>query len=111
VNPPFITGSRVYGTPTEKSDIDLVCLIEDSDTVDELIAAADHTDASDAGVGGCSIVFGKLNLIVLSQSAMYDAWREATDELIARKPVTRAEACKVHEEHRKRAREWMEREP
>lgn len=85
----FLTGSQVYGTPTAQSDVDLAVRVSDSDC--ELLATlADQ----EPGSGGMSIRFGNLNLICLGERS-FEAWREATEELIARKPVTRDEAVKV----------------
>ncbi len=97
----FITGSRVYGTPTEKSDIDLCVMLEELD----YYTLNDWSEDAAASVGGnSSLRFGRLNLIVLSASD-FEAWREATDILIARKPVTKKEAIAVIEAAKKRRRE------
>lgn len=85
----FVTGSRVYGTPTPESDIDLcVCL-----TVSEMNALASCSD-KDPGSMPDSLCFGKLNLLIL-EPWKFAAWKRGTDALIARKPVTREEAVKV----------------
>jgi uncharacterized HAD superfamily protein len=51
--------------------------------------------------GNHSLRFGKLNVIVLDAEE-FAAWREATDALIARKPVTKQEAKAFIEETKKR---------
>lgn len=85
----FVTGSRVYGTPRPDSDIDL-CVTGISELDYHLLRenADDHK-----GSGDGSLVFGRLNLILLD-AAEFEVWREATNELAARKPVTREEAVR-----------------
>lgn len=84
----FVTGSRVYGTPREDSDVDL-CVVISSEDLAVLTELADGDGASSA-----SIRFGKLNLIALTP-ANYEAWLESTETLKLRKPVTRDEAVTV----------------
>lgn len=89
---PFITGSQVYGTPTEQSDIDLVLSLSPED-IELLCHFADNGKCS-AGADGGSLRFGQLNLIILQEHEL-EPWKAATDELIARKPVSRDEAVKL----------------
>lgn len=81
----FLTGSQVYGTPTEKSDVDMVVLVSEKDR-NILLANSDK--------GTSKIVFGKLNLIILSKDnpaevEQFLLWKKGTEDLIARRPVTR----------------------
>lgn len=94
----FVTGSHAYGTPNENSDIDLVVLLEGSDTF-KLIEHADSNNGCLNGSGGpddVSLRFGKLNLIVLADEEKFHLWKAATDTLTARRPVTRQEAVDYH---------------
>jgi hypothetical protein len=93
----FLTGSRAYGMPMKHSDVDIVVLVEDSEAVMELTRFSE--DGVSAG-GGMSLKFGPLNLIVVSTEEELELWRRGTEELKARRPVTRAEAI----EHFKKLR-------
>lgn len=94
--PAFVTGSQVYGTPTENSDIDLVLFIDDEDAaILQRMADDCHVnEAEDYGHPGeiAHLRFGKLNLVCIYDESEFFAWMRATRELIARKPVTREEA-------------------
>jgi len=98
----FITGSRVYGTPTEKSDTDLV-ILTDQATVDLLCslfgteedqALAKKTTQDPEYLEGlsASIKVGKLNLLLCVHEHHYDIWLRGTRQLQAIAPVTRAQA-------------------
>jgi predicted nucleotidyltransferase len=88
----FLTGSRAYGTPQANSDTD-ICLLMSFADIDALASQAPHSDEDGSGDGSdVSLRFGKLNLICMSDPAKFEAWREATAELAARRPVTRQEA-------------------
>ena len=67
----FITGSRVYGTPTETSDVDLVVLM-DQGTRDALIQEF-----------GLPVRCGKLNIIALTDEVAMLAWKKAREVCIA----------------------------
>jgi len=84
----FITGSRVYGTPREDSDLDLVVLCDDQ--AHELL----HLHGAD-GALYAPVRFANLNIIVLRDPAQFEAWRKTTENLKARAPVTREEACEA----------------
>ena len=84
MNTPFITGSRVYGTPTSKSDIDLVLPPMDPRLRQLLIENSDNSELP--------IKYGKLNLIICTLPEQYELWKQGTKELIAKSPVTRQEA-------------------
>lgn len=85
----FLTGSHVYGTPHQDSDVDLVVLI-DSDQLDQLLSK--NYEPANYGATAASMRFGELNLICLADANEFEAWRQATNQLKARKPVTRDEA-------------------
>lgn len=96
----FITGSQVYGTPNEDSDIDLVILVdgdvESHDALELLAAKGEPVLAGAEDYGDhLTIRFGDLNLIVFTDEVPFEAWRKTTNELIARRPVTRDEAIKA----------------
>lgn len=91
----LITGSRVYGTPREDSDVDLVLKITASE-FEILRQLADPQDEEDTPYNGLPhIRFGRLNIIPCIHQATYTAWKRGTRNLIACRPVTRDEA--VHE--------------
>ena len=96
----FVTGSRVYGTPREDSDIDLAVFV----TIKELnllcIMADEVPDVPDSGGEDVSrsLRFGKLNLLCFTDETEFQAWREATDELIQRCPATREDAVRLIQE-------------
>jgi nucleotidyltransferase-like protein len=89
----FITGSHAYGTPTEKSDIDLVVRVT-KETRDRLIdlLAVELTSDNEYGDGVLQIKTGKLNLIFALTDAQFDAWKNSTQKLIMQAPVTREQA-------------------
>lgn len=85
----FLTGSQVYGTPTPESDVDLCVQMSWAD-MNALTRFADSISGSlpDAQK------FGKLNLLIL-EDWKFRAWKRGTEDLVARKPVTREEAIAV----------------
>lgn len=96
----FITGSQVYGTPTPKSDVDLAIFLPEPEF--SLLQTKCGESLSQTGVDGkeypestAAFRFGKLNLLVFRDSVEFEAWRMATVNLTARKPVTRAEATQT----------------
>lgn len=98
----FVTGSRVYGEPHPASDIDLIVLIEGDDQ-----ALLEVMSDSNRESGGDSLTFGGLNLICVHDQRAYDVWRQGTNELIARKPVTRDDAVETFRRLRKAAKVGM----
>ncbi len=94
---PFITGSRAYGEPTDKSDVDLVVLI-DSEMMDALRPFCDNSipnnqfEYEDQGIG--CLYFGKLNIIPVCHPGLYDVWKNATEFLKTQAPVEREDAVK-----------------
>ena len=87
----FLTGSQVYGTPRQDSDLDVCILVADPDICSAIAAVSDPGDGS---MG--SLVFGRLNLNLFCGEAQFRAWRDATDEMkmekAAGRPVTRERA-------------------
>lgn len=92
----FFTGSRVYGTPRPDSLIDW-CVLIDWSVYWELQHKAEHIiPCINRSVASSeALQFGRFSLICFMYPidlAVFKAWREGTQRLIARKPVTRAEA-------------------
>jgi predicted nucleotidyltransferase len=119
----FVTGSMAYGTPHENSDFDLVILVsfedmirlrnfqyssmtefkENPDLFEVVNDGQDNYDMSKCTTA--CLRFGKLNLIALTEERDFLIWKEGTEELIARKPVTREEA--VTHLSSKRRKDWL----
>ena len=95
----FLTGSQRYGTPREDSDIDLVVpmdVIEGHIFVKACLKAGIKIDENENQYdNGACIRFGKLNLLLMSDKEKVEGWRNATNKLIAEKPVTRERAIEV----------------
>jgi hypothetical protein len=94
----FLTGSQVYGTPTEKSDIDLVVLLSDDDRLmlAELVAEqVSEKTYGNYGVGSLSLRFGNLNLIVAKDSDEFTNWAYGTKVLRRQSPVSRERAVEL----------------
>jgi len=85
----FITGSQAYGTPHDRSDIDVAVLM-DKDDVRLLNDIKD--DAEERYADSHSLRFGDLNLILFTDPVKFEAWRRATDALLEQQPVSRAQA-------------------
>lgn len=98
----FLTGSRAYGTPREaspfstRSDIDLVCFVSFEDLATIVDAAGEYAQGS-GREHNVSMRFGPLNLILLSDHRDYDLWKDGTEDLKERKPVTRSQAVHTFE--------------
>lgn len=85
----FITGSHAYGTPTEYSDVDLGIAVSKEDYA----LLWKLKDKNRKGLR-----FGPLNIVAFNiddEEALlrFIRWRNTNDKLIARKPVTKEEAC------------------
>ena len=67
----FITGSHAYGTPTERSDVDIVLRVS-ADTAKQLrkLSSSDKI-----------VRFGKANLILVENDLEYAAWLLGTRDL------------------------------
>lgn len=88
----FLTGSQVYGTPNEASDVDLVVCASEGALEWLIDLAGEHIEPEEYNDGSISIRCGKLNLIVLSDPAEYERWRLATHLLLGVKPVSKLDA-------------------
>lgn len=107
----FLTGSRVYGTPREDSDIDLVVLVSHAE-IDLLHKLSENstdikvcTSDIEHGLSSGSFKFGQINLIAVTKKEHYEIWKRGTEDLckIAGErgsPITREEACKHFKELR-----------
>lgn len=96
----FLTGSQIYGSPTENSDIDLVVSMDDENRArlwalvkDSEKKANFNTDA-DYG-GNLNLQFGRLNLIVLKSDIEMANWKVGTVMLERQGPVSRERAVEV----------------
>ncbi len=106
---PFVTGSRVYGTPRKDSDIDLVVLVDEA-TLKLLENVSEHTptrhpnEEYQIGVLGlnASLRFGRLNLLCVTTPEAYEVWKYGTEKLKKEAPVTRDRAVEVFSKLRKR---------
>jgi hypothetical protein len=88
----LFTGSRVYGKPNKKSDIDLVILIPES-TMKTLVGLADNhknilANVQDHPLYGTfannksvSLRFGRMNIIAVTCPILYATWIEGTEQL------------------------------
>lgn len=86
-----LTGSHAYGLPGKDSNVDLIVFVSKAE-LEKLMPHATHdtnNDGSNAGEGGESLRFGKLNLLCFTNETVYSAWREATRKLAEIAPVTR----------------------
>lgn len=94
----FITGSHAYGTPHEKSDVDLVVRCDESTMLKlvELCAPALLDEEPKSGDGEThQFKVGKFNLIMCTTDARFEAWKKGTATLQVIAPVTREQACKM----------------
>lgn len=94
---PFLTGSHAYGTPNDKSDIDLVVYTD----IDTFIKLRDNSDIDldkaekygELPPNSVPLRFGKLNLLVCTDPIAYACWLKATNELKElHQPVSRGDA-------------------
>ena len=76
---PFFTGSRVYGKPTDESDLDIVMLVSELDR--EVLKEFGSLNRDHKVGEDLSVRFGMLNVIIVINEQEYDAWRDATDNL------------------------------
>lgn len=101
----MLTGSRMYGTPTDKSDLDLVIWVDPeeyaileqfADSITVLEAPRKHNYPVS------SMYFGRLNLIVVVEKWQYEVWVQGTNDLMQERPVSREEAVAHFSELRSR---------
>ncbi len=106
----LLTGSRVYGKPTDDSDVDLVVLMEPSEAADFAALMGANLERSSRESGfypQATVRMGKLNVIVESDPDALDVWRQGTAELVAKRPVDRDVAVATF----KRLRAYAECKP
>ena len=91
----FLTGSQAYGSPTDKSDIDLVIDLKDADfsglvcAVNREEIKVDCYDDTDL-----NLKFGRLNLIVPGSRERLRAWKRGTKALMKRVRVSGVRATR-----------------
>ena len=102
MNGAFLTGSRRYGTPRRNSDIDLVVLIEEPQTINVLVSNSNTKLNSEMSqeFGSVPFKFDNLNLIVCTTQKQFDAWTKGTKECVEKvrsggKSLTRDEAIAI----------------
>ena len=86
----LMTGSRVYGTPSEASDWDVVvfCNREDAQKVfNKLDKITEWSDFGDQD--GDSVKFGNINFVLCYTQERFNSWKTGTEELDKKKPVER----------------------
>lgn len=99
----LLTGSRVYGEPRPDSDIDMVILAENADDRIKLMTYRDHTTKTHVrpgnvpGYNGVSLRYGNLNIILVDDPKVFEAWEKGTNFLKAIAPVTHEQACLIFE--------------
>lgn len=86
----FLTGSRAYGTPTEKSDIDIGVLVDQQ--VFNILTAYSEEQHLGYPSNKQVIRFGKLNIIAFTEKDRYEKWKKVNNELIEQQPVSRINA-------------------
>lgn len=91
----LLTGSRVYGTPHEKSDVDLVILMDPNDaSCLGSIMGAEKGEPDDC-YPTIQFKAGMLNVIVETNPEKLSAWKKGTAMLAERAPVTREDAVEL----------------
>ncbi len=88
----FLTGSRIYGSPTKKSDLDLCILVSKSEAqIIKSYSDAESISLTERGYNDDVFTcrYGMLNIIMFTDESMFDVWQNATKFCINRKPVTR----------------------
>ena len=90
---PFITGSRVYGSPTEDSDLDIVirCDRYVAAVLESLIGKC----SSDYDHESVSVQCGRINLHLCTTDREYDRWRLGTRSCEVVAPIDRETAKKL----------------
>lgn len=99
----LLTGSQVYGFPTEASDVDVVVLMtpEDAYVLSTLFGdGRDPTKQNDPHYPVFQFKVGKLNLIVETEYGRFEVWRRGTELLQVEAPVTRDRAVEVFQKLR-----------
>lgn len=99
----FLTGSQVYGTPKEDSDIDLVVRISEDDLC--ILRRLTGTESQKYTDMNCQTFrFGKLNLICTGSKDSMRVWKEGTEILsdrdISGEEITKDKAIEVFDKLR-----------
>jgi hypothetical protein len=83
--PAVVTGSRKYGKPGKKSDVDLVILItyEDMQLLSQFATEVQEADEYYSHTGVLGLTFGKLHLLCVTSEEEYRIWVEGTEKLFA----------------------------
>lgn len=91
----FLTGSRVYGSPTPASDYDLVIRIS-NDEFYTLLPLATKTGCfeGEGSIKTPCITIGKLSLICCTTDDEYDMWKRFTEKAKQKAPLTKKQAIK-----------------
>lgn len=98
----ILTGSRVYGTPHKRSDVDLVVLMEPGSAM----ALAFLMGVQETGRYGPTqypiIQFkaGGLNVLIETDPERFDVWIRGTEQLKKEAPVTRERALELFDKLR-----------
>ncbi len=98
----IVTGSRVYGYPTEESDLDVVVLLSAAD-VDRVVTALGLVvpkDQDDNAYPTLQFKQGKLNLIMETDPDRFEIWSRGTQTLKAMAPVKRDQAVALFKQLR-----------
>jgi hypothetical protein len=90
---PFITGSRVYGTPRDNSDLDVV--IRCDAYVIAAIEALIGKSSGDYDHKSVSVQCGPLNLHLCGTDGEYDRWHQGTRTCEVVAPIDRKTAIKM----------------
>lgn len=88
---PFLTGSRAYGVPHNTSDVDIVMFCPgplDLSHIEYVYGQPKQT-----GTHQWTVRAGELNLIICTNEATYDTWKNGTAYLKSFGTVTREVAC------------------
>ena len=101
----LLTGSRVYGTPTEKSDVDLVLLVSPALSDQLTFWCDDEETENENSYDNSSVRYGKLNLLMVTKQIDFDVWKLGTELLIEEAPVERDRAVEVFDILRAKAGE------
>lgn len=93
----FITGSYRYGTPTDKSDIDLVVYVDKGTQglLEDYNENENEQELEDCyGPRYAPVRFGRLNLILITDKKEFKIWERCSNDLERKKPVLREEAVR-----------------
>lgn len=72
-----LTGSRVYGNPTENSDVDLLIYLPSNESK-VLKDSADEIKIPQENWSSTSLRYSNLNIILCHDLETYETWKEGT---------------------------------